>query len=176
MNRLAALLARVAVALSGVALVVCFALICIGVFARYVLAMPIAWIDHVAGWLVVAVVMLAAPEAQRRFEHIGVDVPVGRVSMRTARLMFMAGILSVLVVAAILLIEGWETVSFSRMIGMGTNLEDVPLWWPQLLIPVGAALLLVVAAAQALTMLRGGRPEHLPDTPNDTPRDLLARE
>lgn len=176
MTRAAALLSRIAAALSGAVLVLCLVLICLGVFARYVLDAPITWIDHVAGWLVVATVMLAAPEAQRRFEHIGVDVPVRTVGPRWARVMFLFGVVSVAAVAVILVQQGWETVAFSRMIGMATNVEGVPLWWPQLLVPVGAALLLVVACVQAITLLRGGRPEHLPDTPDDTPRDLLARE
>ena len=55
--------------------------------------------------------------------------------------------------------EGSETVAFTRMIGIKSNqLPDVPLWAVQALIPIGAALLLVVALVQILALLRGREP------------------
>jgi TRAP-type C4-dicarboxylate transport system permease small subunit len=125
---------------------------------------------------VVALVMLAAPEAQRRFEHIGVDIAVGRLGPRLARVAHLIGVLSVAVVAAVLVVAGWEMVEFSRMIGMMTDLQGVPAWWVQSLMPIGAALLLVVALCQALLLLLGREPAYLPK-PDDDPlaRDTLAR-
>jgi TRAP-type C4-dicarboxylate transport system permease small subunit len=81
-------------------------LVCVSVGARYLFAAPMGWSDKVAGWLVVALVLLAAPEAQRRFEHIGVDVAVGRIGPRLARWAHLLGALSVALVAAILLPPG----------------------------------------------------------------------
>jgi len=150
-SRLAALFG----ALAGLA---CFALVCASVGFRYFLGQPQPWIDHVAAWLVVALVMLAAAETQRREEHIGVEVLVERLRGRSRRAARLVGVLSVVAVAAILLREGIETVAFSRMIGIATNLEAVPLWWVQLLIPLGAGLLLLVSVAQLLVLLAGGEP------------------
>nr|WP_282572052.1 TRAP transporter small permease [Roseomonas acroporae] len=120
------------------------------------------WIDKAAGWLVVALVLLAAPEAQRRFEHIGVDVVTERVGPRLARAAQLLGVLSVAAVGAILLDAGIETVSFSRMIGIESELEGVPAWWLQMLLPVGAGVLLLVAVAQAMALLLGREPPFLP--------------
>jgi TRAP-type C4-dicarboxylate transport system permease small subunit len=142
---------------------------------RYLLGKPEPWTDKVAGWLVLALVMLAAAEAQRRFEHIGVDIAVKRVGPRLARAAHILGTVAVAVVAAVLFLAGWEAVAFSRMVGMMTDLEGVPAWWIQALLPLGAALLFLVSACQATLLLLGRTPAHLPRPDEELPRDTLAR-
>ena len=61
------------------------------------------------------------------------------------------------------------------MVGMMTEIEDVPEWWIQAILPLGSALMLLVALAQLVTLLTGGTPEHLPSGQEELPRDLLAR-
>lgn len=149
---------RLAALLGAVAGLICFALVCASVAWRYFLGQPQPWIDHAAAWLVVALVMMAAAETQRREEHIGVELLRNRLSGRKLRLLRILSVLSVAAVAVILLREGIETVSFSRMIGIATDIEGVPKWWLHLLIPVGAALLLLVSAAQIIVLATGGEP------------------
>jgi TRAP-type C4-dicarboxylate transport system permease small subunit len=175
LERAVGLVARFAGGLGAVLTLLCVVLVGYAVGMRYLLNQPEPWTDKVAGWLVVGVVMLAAPEAQRRFEHIGVDIARERLGPRLVRVVHLVGTLSVAVVAAVLLHAGIETVEFSRMVGMMTDLEGVPAWWVQALLPVGAALLLLVAAAQSLLLLLGHTPEHLPDESSEIPRDPLAR-
>ena len=175
LERLVGLLARLAAACGAVATVTCLAMVGYAVAMRYVFGAPQPWIDKAAGWLVVALVMLAAPEAQRRFEHIGVDVAVSKLGPRLARVAHLLGALSVAVVAAVLFMAGWETVSFSRMIGLMTDIEGVPVWWIQVLLPIGAALLFIVAACQALLLALGHEPAFLPQPGEELPRDTLAK-
>ncbi len=176
LERAVALLARSAGALGGVLTLCCVALVGYAVGMRYLLGQPEPWTDKVAGWLVVGVVMLAAPEAQRRFEHIGVDIARNRLGPRMVRVIHLVGTLSVTLVAALLLDAGIEMVSFSRMVGIMTEIEAVPVWWIQALMPVGAALLLLVAACQSLLLLLGVEPAHLPAQDGDEmPRDSLAQ-
>ena len=172
--RLAALVAGAAAAVASGATLLCLVLICVSVAARYVFNLPIAWIDKVAGWLVVAIVLLAAGETQRRFEHIGVDVAVRRIGPRLARAAHLLGALAVAAVALVLLRAGLEAVAFSRMVGMQTEIEGVPEWWIQAILPLGAAVLLLVALAQALTLALGQEPPHLPQ--GDEPPTGLHRE
>ncbi len=163
--------------LASGATVLCLVLICISVAARYLFNLPIAWIDKVAGWLVLAVVLLAAGETQRRFEHIGVDVATSRIGPRLARLAHLLGALAVAAVAGLLLNAGLEAVAFSRMVGMQTEIEGVPEWWVQAILPAGAAVLLVVALAQAVVLALGGTPPHLPTGDADpTSGDRMLRE
>ena len=175
LERLVGLLARLAAAFGAVATVACLAMVGYAVAMRYVFGVPQPWIDKAAGWLVVALVMLAAPEAQRRFEHIGVDVAVSKLGPRLARAAHLLGTLSVAVVAAVLFMAGWEAVSFSRMVGLMTDIEGVPVWWIQMLLPIGAALLFIVAACQALLLALGREPAYLPRPGEELPRDTLAK-
>lgn len=176
LERAVAGVSRLAGALGSIATVCCLALVGYAVLMRYLLGQPQPWTDKVAGWLVVALVMLAAPEAQRRFEHIGVDIAVGKLGTRLARIAHLVGVLSVALVAGVLVMAGLETVAFSRMVGMMSDLPGVPMWWVQALLPAGAALLLVVSLCQALLLVVGRAPAHLPK-PGDDPlaRDTLAR-
>jgi len=158
LETLVAWISRLAGLLGAVAGLVCFALVCASVAWRYFLGQPQPWIDHAAAWLVVALVMLAAAETQRREEHIGVELLRKRLVGVKLRLVRLLSVLSVAAVAVILLREGIETVAFSHMIGIATDVEGVPKWWLHLFIPVGAALLLLVSAAQVLVLLTGGEP------------------
>lgn len=172
-----ALLSRLSAWLASLATVLCLALVCGAVGARYLLGVPLGWSDKVSGWLVVALVLLAAPEAQRRFEHIGVDIATGRVGLRVARLAHLLGALAVAAVAAILLTAGIEAVAFSRMIGVMTDVEGVPEWWVQALLPLGSGLLLLVSLAQAAALALGHAPPHLPDGGTGTvPDTAIGRE
>lgn len=141
-------LSRLGAALGSLATIVTLVLVAVSVVARYGFGRPLPWIDEVAGWLVVALVMFAAAEAQRRGEHIGIDPPPRLAASRLGAALGVLGVLSVLATAAILLREGIETVQFSRMVGIATNIEGVPIWWLHALIPIGAALLGLVALAQ----------------------------
>lgn len=172
MTRLVAALSRGAGGLAAAATLGCLGLVCAAVVARYVFGAPLGWADKVASWCVVALVLLAAPETQRRFEHIGVDVATARLGPRLGRASQLVGTLSVALVAAVLMLAGWEAVAFSRMVGLMTDVEGVPEWWVQALLPIGAALLLLVALAQTAALALGRVPPHLPD---GTP-DLSARE
>ncbi|MDI3306195.1 MAG: TRAP transporter small permease [Acetobacteraceae bacterium] len=169
-------LARLAGWLGSLATLLCLVLVVVSVGARYLLGTPLGWSDKVAGWLVVALVLLAAPEAQWRFEHIGVDIAVGRIGPRLARLAHLLGVLTVALVAGILLVAGIQAVEFSQMIGMMTDVEGVPEWWIQAILPVGNAVLLLVALAQAVILICGGEPEHLPRGDKDPlSHESLAR-
>ncbi|WP_159996592.1 TRAP transporter small permease [Roseomonas sp. 18066] len=175
LSAVASVTAQAAGAVGGLATLLCLVLVAYSVGARYLAGLPQPWIDKAAGWLVVGLVLLAAPEAQRRFEHIGVDVITERLTGRAARVMRLVGTLSVALVAGILLSAGLEAVAFSRMIGIMTEIEGVPVWWIQAMLPLGSALLLVVALAQSAILLLGQDPDYMPDGADELPRDTLAR-
>jgi TRAP-type C4-dicarboxylate transport system permease small subunit len=56
-----------------------------------------------------------------------------------------------------------------------TDIEGVPEWWIQSLLPIGAALMLLVSLAQALALVLGREPPYLPSGKEELPRDTLAR-
>ena len=55
-------------------------------------------------------------------------------------------VISVALSAMLLAIEGYDMVAFSRMVGLMSNgYMATPMWIPQLLVPIGAALMLLAA-------------------------------
>lgn len=144
-----------ALQIAAAACLACFALMCYSVGARYFFGQPQPWIDFVVGWLVVAIVAFAAPAAQLTGEHVAVDTISERVRGAGRRAIAGFGLLCVAATAAIMVWEGWAAVAFSRMTGMMTELHPIRLWWIQVMIPAGFALMLIVALAQLLRVARG---------------------
>jgi len=159
-DRLVAWLATLGLALAAIALLTSLALIVYSVAMRYFVNQPQAWIDEAVGYLLVASVMLAAAAALRDGEHICVDIITEKLSSKGQRLIAFAGTIAVAVAAALVLVEGYGTVEFSRMVGLRSNgYLALPLWVPQLLIPIGAALLGLAAIAALIEPRRPPAPD-----------------
>lgn len=157
---IAAAASRIALALAAVAVLLCFALVCYSVGLRYFLGQPLQWSDEVTGWLVVAIVMLAAADTQRRGENIGVDLLIERAAARLRRALAALGLLTVAAAALMMTLKGVEMVDFARMLDLRSNTLGWAALWPvQALVPVGAALMLVVALAQLLALAAGTAPD-----------------
>jgi TRAP-type C4-dicarboxylate transport system permease small subunit len=144
-----------ALQLAAAACLICFALMCYSVAMRYFFGAPQSWIDYAVGWLVVAIVAFAAPAAQLTGEHVAVDTITDRVRGRARRALTVFGLLCIAATAAIMIWEGAAMVAFSRMAGIMTELDRVPVWWIQVLVPVGFALMLLVVLMQLLRVARG---------------------
>jgi TRAP-type C4-dicarboxylate transport system permease small subunit len=150
------LASQAAAGLAGLACLACLGLVCYGVAARYFWGRPQPWSDEVVVWLVVACVLLATPEAQRRNEHIGVDALLEKASGRVRHWMLLFGLAAVAATALTLLIEGIEMVAFTRLLGLRPLVNpEMPLWLVQALLPLSAGLLLAVVAVQIVARLTG---------------------
>ncbi len=159
----AAAASRIALALAAVAVLLCFALVCYAVGMRYFLGQPLQWSDEVTGWLVVAVVMLAAADTQWRGENIGVDLLIERSGARVRRALAALGLMTVAVAALMMTTKGVEMVDFARMLDLRSNTLGWAALWPvQALVPLGAGLMLFVALAQLLALLSGTAPDARP--------------
>jgi TRAP-type C4-dicarboxylate transport system permease small subunit len=144
-----------ALQIAAAACLICFALMCYSVAMRYFFGAPQSWIDYTLGWLVVAMVMFAAPAAQLTGEHVAVDTVSENVRGRARRALAAFGLLWVAAMCAVMIWEGWAMIAFSRLTGMMTEIHPVRLWWIQILVPVGFALMLVVVLMQLLRVARG---------------------
>jgi len=146
----------VAVALSATGVLASLGLIAWAVVMRYVFNRPPVWVDEVVGFVLVGIVMLATAQSLRRGEHIGVDILVARLGPRGRFWAELWSSFSVLVVALIFIVNGWRTAMFSREIGVLTegNLE-IPVFWLQLLLPLGGLTMLLVSLEALLRQLAG---------------------
>jgi TRAP-type C4-dicarboxylate transport system permease small subunit len=156
LERAAGLVSRISLAIAGAACLATFALVCYAIVMRYLFDRPQSWSDEAVGWLIVVTVMLALPEAQRRGEHIGVDALTERLSARHKRWAAAFGVITVAICGWLLVSEGIEMVQFTRMIGIVSNvLPEIDLWLIQAFVPLGGAILLLVAGAQLVCYLAG---------------------
>ncbi len=156
-DRIVGALAALGVALAAVALIASMFLIAYSVVMRYFLNTPVTWVDELVGYLLVASVMLAAADALREGEHIAVDIVTERLGDRGKRITALGGLLAVALAAGLLTVEGADMVAFSRMVGLLSNgTLAVPMWIPQIAVPVGAALMGATAVVAFVVALRGG--------------------
>ena len=160
----------VAMAVSAAGVLMSLALIAWSVAMRYLFNRPPVWVDEVVGFMLVGIVMLAAADVLRRGEHIGVDLFTANLGAR-ARLWVQAwSSLSVLAVALILIINGWQTAMFSRMLGIVTEGHlELPVYLLMLLLPVGGLLMLLTAIEALIRLATGASslavPAHAPEQP-----------
>jgi len=162
-GRVVAALAGAAMAVAAAALLVSLALIGWAVIMRYVFNAAPVWVDEVVGFALVAVVMLAAANALRRGEHIGVDLLVERLPESGRRWIRAWGGLATAAIALVLIFNGWDTAMLAQMLGLVTEgWLEWPTWQLMLLMPVGGVLLLLAAIEALWRALAGLPPAHQP--------------
>lgn len=143
-----------AISASGVLL--SLVLIAWSVIMRYCFNRPLVWVDEVVGFLLVAIVALAAADVLRRGQHIGVDILTARLS-GTAKVWADAwAALAVLAVALIMLVNGTEAALFSRTLGIATEGHlELPQYWLMLFLPMCGVLLALNALETLLRLFLG---------------------
>jgi TRAP-type C4-dicarboxylate transport system permease small subunit len=157
---------RIAIGLSATGILVSLALIAWAVVMRYAFGRPPVWVDEVVGFLLVAIVMLAAADVLRRGEHIGVDIITGRLRGRAALLAQAWGTLAVMLTALIFIVNGWRTAMFSKQLGLVT---EGHLEWPayvlMLFLPLGGLLMLLTCIESFMRLAAGAEPTIRPHGP-----------
>lgn len=118
---------------------------------RYLANRPEPWVDELVGYVLVASVAFAIAEALSKGEHICVDILTERLGAPGQRAVHVVGLLAVALTAVILIVEGWEMVAFSRLVGIRSiGYLSIEIWIPQLMVPLGGVLLLLTALAELL--------------------------
>ncbi|MEP7206818.1 MAG: TRAP transporter small permease [Casimicrobiaceae bacterium] len=157
LSRLVRTLAKVGIGLAAATLIASMLLIAYAVVMRYFVNQPPPWVDELVGYLLVAAVMLAAADALLEGEHIAVDILTDRLGARGRKAVLLGGLVAVAATGVLLLYEGVDMVAFSRMVDLKSNgFLAVPMWLPQILVPIGAALLTAAAIVAFIDAWRGG--------------------
>ncbi|MEO6363301.1 MAG: TRAP transporter small permease [Caldimonas sp.] len=170
LRRLSALsrtLTAFAIGVSASGVLVSLALIGWSVVMRYLFNRPPVWVDDAVGFLLVAIVMFGAADTLRRGEHIGVDLFTQRLAPGAARLAQIGATLAVMLVALILVLNGWQTAMQSRQFGVVTEGQiEWPVWWLMLLLPAGGLMMAVVTIEMLWRLLLGlpTAPSHVQGT------------
>lgn len=164
--RVLGVLTRAALAASALGVLASLALIAWAVTLRYGFNRPPAWVDDVVAFALVGIVMLGAADVLRRGEHIGVDLLTSRLGPRARRWAEAWAALAVLAVSLVLMGNGWSTAMFSRQLGiLAEGNVEVPVYWLQLLLPLGGALMGLVALETLARLAAGAPPVATPHDP-----------
>lgn len=109
------------------------------------------WVDPFLRALVLWVGMLGALAAARDDRHINLDVLQRRLQGRRLRVARLLSYGFAALVSAMLAQASWGLVELER--DSGTFLfADVPMWWSQLILPIGFAILALRFVLRALTL------------------------
>lgn len=117
-----------------------------GVVSRYVLHQPLVWSDELAAILFLWLAMLGTVIAFRRGEHMRMTAFVGMVSPRARAFLDTLAIVSGLVLVGVLLEPGLEFAVEESWVR--TPALDLANTWRAAALPVGFALMLVVAVVR----------------------------
>lgn len=146
LSRIVRGLASLGMGLAAFCLLACFALIGWAVVMRYLFSAAPVWVDEIVALSLVALVMLAAAQALRNGEHIGVDLLANRLPPSGQRWIRAWGAVASGIFALVLIVNGWDTSMLARTLGLVTEGSlELPTWWLMLLMPLGGALLLLAS-------------------------------
>ena len=142
-------LCKLGLAVATVLLLACTALVGVNIIMRYGFHSSILGTEELVSAALTIIVMLSAPEVLRRHSHIGVDILVGLLPNRFKKIASIWSSALVLVVSAILIVNGWHSMQLSKLIGVLTEgYIEIPVWTLQLFLPIGGLMMALVALEQ----------------------------
>jgi tripartite ATP-independent transporter DctM subunit len=136
-------LGRVVETIAALLVLVEIGVLASGVVARYVFHQPLVWSDELASILFLWLSMLGAVVALRRGEHMRMTAFVNSAKPQTRALLDTLAIAASVAFLALVLAPAWEYASEERFIV--TPALEISNGWRAAAIPVGMALMLVVA-------------------------------
>ena len=145
--------------LAGLLLVAMLILINVEVVARYVFGGSTLVADEYGGYLMAWITMLGAIHLLRADRHLTMTWMVDRLSPRVQNLVGICAALIGLVISGVLLYSTYLLVASSVRFGT-TSIQPsaTPLVWPQLILPLGYALLCLAYVEEILRRLLGLSP------------------
>ena len=111
------------------------------VIARYVFDYSFVWALELVTFLFAWLIFLGMSYGVRVGSHIGVDALVKALGPRSARIVGAIATLLCIVYSLIGLVGGYRYVSTMHMIGTLAQDLPIPVWIPQLVLPLGFGLL-----------------------------------
>lgn len=129
------------------------------VIARWVFGAPTIWAQEITVYLLIACAFVGLAPTMHAGEHIRIDLLFKRFREGGRSAVELLACLCIAAYAGIAAWGGYEMAAQSFKYGRKSlTLLAVPVWIPQLVVPIGAAMLLIVAivrAWQVVKQLRG---------------------
>lgn len=128
-------------AVSALIVVALTVIVFLQVFNRFVLKTPLAWSEDLAMLLFQWVVFLGAAIGVKRLRHFGIELLVRRLPPRVRRGVELLTPVVMVVVALVMIFQGWTLLSFNRTRIYPTM--DLSYTWAFLPIPLSGVLIFV---------------------------------
>jgi len=139
-------------------LVAAVLLINVSVVTRYALSAPLHFVEEISGYFVVAIVFLGLADTLRAERHIRIDVVFIHLSKKIQNTLEILSFILGLIFTGVFAWLTWQTVLDSYQIGMTSEgLWEVPLYLPQLLMPIGLVILILQILAYSIRKMHSFR-------------------
>jgi len=147
--------------IGGFCLLIMSLIICYGVLMRYVFGSPSIWVTEFSVYLCIAVGFIGASYTLKNNEHFAITIVVERLSPRKHKILKIVTDIMGIVYSLVFVWKGIDMVIFSYTFGdTSEGLLAIPLWIPELLVPIGGVLLLLQFLNRVAQEFIGG--QHLP--------------
>lgn len=159
-NRILGALCRLGTMVGALLVIATMMVVVYSVMMRYIFGEPQVWTDELVSFWLVAIVTLGAADVLRRDGHIRIDLVTDLLSPHAQAWVDVWGLISVILLSAVLTISGWEMVTFSWNVELlSEGYLEVPLWIPQSFVPFGFALMGLAALHRLIQRLRTWKPK-----------------
>src|SRR3990172_3496799 len=125
-------------------LILMVAIVCVGIFYRYVLNAALPWYDEFASYLLVWLTFYGAVVASAQRRQIGFDTLVARLAPRPRRLAEIVAELCAIAFQAVLLGSGWALAAAVHG-DTAVSLPWVRMSWIYSVLPVSGGLMLLAS-------------------------------
>ncbi|NYT25024.1 TRAP transporter small permease [Alcaligenaceae bacterium] len=146
LSQLPVVLGRIAIIIAEVLLVILTAITVYSVVARYLFNAPSLYAVEVSAYLLVAITWLSAGWVHHERRHVNVEFAEAKFRGHWKRLAHWISQASVLLFSVVLVWAGTNIVQTAFEKGYkSSSLLRTPLWIPYSLLPIGAAILALIA-------------------------------
>jgi TRAP-type C4-dicarboxylate transport system permease small subunit len=134
--------------LSRAAVVAMTLLVLVQIVLRYILNVPLAWVEEMTVFLMIWMAFMGAAVGVRRGTHIAMTMLVERLPRGLARIIFYVSTVAIIAFAGVVVWQG-----LLLMISVGNQRSaalGVPMIYPYLIVPLGAVLIILQACANVI--------------------------
>ena len=140
---------------SAVLILVMLGVVLVGVFYRYIINEALSWYDEFAGFILVWLTMYGSVVGLARGKHISFETLMEKLPRKGQQVMEFIGILCVMGFSLVVLVSGWELIK--EMAGeTAVSVPEVKMAWIYSVMPISAALMILVGVVQLVTLFKGG--------------------
>ena len=145
---------RVACLVAGSLTLLIGLIVCYGVVTRYILNRPIGWGEEISTYLMIWAAFLGAGYTMQMDGHIGVDVITRKLPEKVQDRIAYAKDLGGILFLVLLAVKGFGDCALSIRLGETSISElSIPMFIPQLSVPVGSILVALQLVEKLLARL-----------------------